>query len=208
MDGRSGGLSGPADRMVFTVLRSLADVVLVGAGTARAEHYRPVSAAGLWTALRPAGAPLPRIAVVTASLDLDARLLVSEPGPILLTTAAAAAGAAAPGRVQVIAAGQERVDIGQAIAALGSLGYQQILAEGGPSLLAQLAEAGLLDEFCVTISPVLADGQADRVVASQPAGPAAATGPAAGLRLSHVLADDDFLFCRYLRHQTPASGEE
>ncbi|MFY9886807.1 MAG: dihydrofolate reductase family protein, partial [Streptosporangiaceae bacterium] len=50
--GRSGGLSGAGDRMVFTVLRSLSDLVLVGAGTARAERYRPAQSAGLWTGLR------------------------------------------------------------------------------------------------------------------------------------------------------------
>ena len=43
IEGRSGLLGGPADRSVFQVLRSLADVVLVGAGTARAEGYGPVT---------------------------------------------------------------------------------------------------------------------------------------------------------------------
>ena len=41
VEGRSGGLGGPADRKVFAALRSLADVVLVAAGTVRAEHYGP-----------------------------------------------------------------------------------------------------------------------------------------------------------------------
>ena len=39
--GLSGGLGGPADQALFTVLRSQADVVLVAAGTVRAEHYGP-----------------------------------------------------------------------------------------------------------------------------------------------------------------------
>ena len=60
LDGRSGGLSGPGDRMVFTVLRSLADLILVGAGTARAERYRPAHAAELWAGLRAPGAPAAR----------------------------------------------------------------------------------------------------------------------------------------------------
>jgi riboflavin biosynthesis pyrimidine reductase len=211
VDGRSGGLSGPADRMVFTVLRSLADVIVVGAGTARTERYRPVSAAGLWTALRSAGAELPLIAVVTASLDLDSRLLDGQRPPIIITTEAAADAASdgiATGRSQVIVAGQQSVDVQQAVTALGTLGYRQILVEGGPTVLGQLTAAGLLDEFCVTISPVLAGGPAGRVVASQPTELGPAAGTAAALTLAHVLADDDFLFCRYLRHQTPASGEE
>ena len=82
---RSRGLSGTADKMVFTVLRSLADLVLVGAGTARAEHYRPVQADEIWLQLRPAAAPLPPIAVVTGSLDLTGcdTLLTVPPGPPL-----------------------------------------------------------------------------------------------------------------------------
>jgi riboflavin biosynthesis pyrimidine reductase len=215
LDGRSGGLSGPADRMVFTVLRSVADVILVGAGTARAERYRPVSAAGIWTALRPAGADLPGIAVVTASLDLDAcpQLLACKPGsptPILITTERAAAadaarGGAVTGRAQVIVAGRQRVDVRQAVTALGGMGYRQILTEGGPGLLGQLTEADLLDEFCITISPVFADGPAGRVVAARPSPPGA--GAADRLTLAHLLADEDFLFCRYLRHDTEFSEE-
>jgi len=209
VDGVSGGLSGPADRMVFTVLRSLADVILVGAGTARAERYRPASAAGIWTALRPAGTALPAIAVVTGSLDPDSfqQLLTGEQ-TIIITTAAAAGDAARAGavadRAKLIVAGQRRVDVRQAVTALGSLGYQQILVEGGPSLLGQLADADLLDEFCVTISPVLADGTAGRIVAPGPA----ARGAATSLALAHVLADNDFLLCRYLRQLSPGPAEE
>src|SRR5712692_8334157 len=71
LDGRSGGLSGPADRLLFTVLRSLADVILVGAGTARAERYGKARPARLWPQLRRGRPPAPPVAVVTRSLDLD-----------------------------------------------------------------------------------------------------------------------------------------
>ncbi len=202
LDGLSGGLSGPADRMVFTVLRSLADVILVGAGTARAERYRPVSAASIWTGLRPAGAAPPAIAVVTGSLDLTscAELLTSD-RTLIVTTATAADQAARAGVIpdpqRLIAAGEQRVDVRQAVTALAARGYQQILVEGGPSLLGQLAGARLLDEFCVTISPVLAGGTAGRIIASGSAGDDAAT----RLTLAHVLADRDLLLCRYLRAQ-------
>ena len=43
VDGRSAGLGSPGDKRVFRVLRALADVVLVGAGTAGTEGYRPVA---------------------------------------------------------------------------------------------------------------------------------------------------------------------
>lgn len=208
LDGLSGTLSGQADRMVFTVLRSLADVILVGAGTVRAERYRPVSAAGIWTALRPAGAALPAIAVVTRSPSADAlATLLGKPGsepPIVLTTASAAASgeAALAGRARVIAAGAQRVEVRAAVTALARLGYRQILAEGGPSLLGQLVDAGLLDELCVTVSPVLAAGFAGRIVSS-PHGTAGAgespAGEPARMTLAHVLTDEGFLLCRYVR---------
>ena len=60
--GRSGGLSGEADRQVFAMLRAITDVILVGAGTVRAEKYGPVrpESEGLrwaWHQILPAPAP-------------------------------------------------------------------------------------------------------------------------------------------------------
>jgi riboflavin biosynthesis pyrimidine reductase len=210
LDGRSGGLGGPADRLLLNVLRSLADVILVGAGTARAEKYRPARLSVMLASARQGRPPTPPIAVLSASLDLDpeAPLLASAPGSartIVITTEAAPAERrrAVARHADVIVAGADRVTASHAVWALARRGHARILTEGGPSLLAQLAAAGQLDELCLTISPVLAGGQARRILA---AGPAA--GPAAGLpqglpetlRLGHVLADGAYLFCRYLRH--------
>jgi riboflavin biosynthesis pyrimidine reductase len=203
VDGRSGGLSGAADRTVFTVLRSVADVVLVGASTARTEHYGPIQPDEIWTALRPAGAALPPIAVVTGTLNLSScsRLLTLPPGPsqtIVITTSTAPADRKAElaGRARIIEAGTHRVDMRVAIRELTSLGHASILTEGGPTLLAELAGAGLLDELCLTTSPLLAGGQASRIVSSLTSG---GTGSGAhGLSLAHVLADAGFLLCRYL----------
>ena len=217
--GRSGGLSGAGDRMVFTVLRSLSDLVLVGAGTARAERYRPAQSAGLWTGLRAAGAPPPAIAVVTASLQLDpdAPLLTGAAEgaqTIVITTSAAPAARreALARHARIIEAGEKQVDVTMAIGELERLGYSRILCEGGPTLLGQLADAGLVDELCLTTSPVLAAGPAGRIVSAPPATGAAAgfaagtampatptAAVAARLLLAHVLADDSSLFSRYLR---------
>src|SRR5258708_22077632 len=73
VQGRAGGLGSEADRHLFRVLRSLADVVVVGAGTVRAERYGPVKlAAELVAARRARGKPdLPPIAIVTRSCQLD-----------------------------------------------------------------------------------------------------------------------------------------
>jgi riboflavin biosynthesis pyrimidine reductase len=201
LDGRSGGLSGPADRTLFAVLRSLADLVLVGAGTARTERYRPVRATQIWPELRPDRAAPPPIAVVSASLDLtgcESLLALPESltQTIVITTRAAPAErkAAIAGVARVVEAGVDQVDIGAALGELASFGYRRVLVEGGPVLLGHLIDAGLLDELCLTVSPTLAAGSAGRIVA---AGPGSAPA-AARLSLAHVLADDDFLFCRYL----------
>jgi riboflavin biosynthesis pyrimidine reductase len=226
--GRSGALGGPADRMVFGVLRSLADVILVGAGTARAEKYRPVSQSGIWAGLRDGRAAPPAIAVVSAGLNLSGceQLMTGGPedGPTIVITTEAAAGRAdltgqlraaagaadlpaqfraavgradLPGQPLVLTAGPDRVDPFRAVAALAELGYRQILAEGGPHLLGQLADAGLIDELCLTTSPVLAAGPGGRIVVS--ADPAPRSQPAARLSLAHVLTDAGFLLSRYIR---------
>jgi riboflavin biosynthesis pyrimidine reductase len=199
LGGRSARLSGPADRMLFTVLRSLADLILVGAGTVRTERYRPVQATRIWTGLRPADAPVPAIAVVSGTLDLDPEgslLTGAAPGAqtIVITTGAAPPDrrAAVAKHARVIEAGNDRLDLVAAVSALRELGYRSILTEGGPALLGHLATAQLVDEICLTTSPVLAGGSASRITTCLPA-------PATPLSLVHVLHDDGFLFCRYRR---------
>jgi len=201
VDGLSGGLSGPADREVFGVLRALADVILVGAGTARAEKYRPARVRPQWAGLRSGRPAAPPVAVLTGrlDLDLDSPLIAgaaADARTIVITSGAAPADrrAAAQAVTDVIIAGGRRVDLAAALGELAGRGYRRILAEGGPHLLGQLAGAGLLDELCVTVSPALAGGQAGRITQGSAAG---GTGPAR-LDLAHVLLDGSYLFCRYL----------
>jgi riboflavin biosynthesis pyrimidine reductase len=202
--GRSGSLSGGADREVFALLRALADVIVVGAGTARAERYGPVrpgSEGVEWSWLRDGRAAAPPIAVVTRQLSLDpASPLLAGTGAartIVITTESAPAGlrASVARTAEVIVAGQDSVDLPAAVAALVGRGYQRILTEGGPGLLAQLIEADLVDELCLTISPLLAGPGAGRIVA----GPGPLAGGARPVTLAHVLAQDGHLLCRYTR---------
>ena len=172
--GRSGGLSGEADRQVFALLRALADVIVVGAGTARVEGYAPVRPGeeGVrWSWLREGRPVSPPIAVLTRGIDLDlaSPLLAGAPGharTIVITTEAAPAGrrAALERTAEVIVAGEQSIDLPAAIDALAGRGYRRMLTEGGPHLLAQIIGAGLLDELCLTISPVLAGPGAGRIV--------------------------------------------
>jgi riboflavin biosynthesis pyrimidine reductase len=200
LDGLSGALSGAADRLVFSVLRSLADVILVAAGTARAEKYRPVRASEIWPQLRRGRPATPPIAVVTRSLDLDTSgPLLADSGRdartiVLTTQAAPAARRDAAGRhADVVVTGPDTVSPAAAVGVLAARGYRRVLVEGGPSLLGQISEAGLLDEICLTFSPVLAAGPAGRILADP------APGVPEGLRLAHVLEDQGSLLCRYLR---------
>jgi riboflavin biosynthesis pyrimidine reductase len=204
VDGLSGGLSGPGDRAVFGVLRALADVILVGAGTAREEKYQPARVRPEWAGLRAGRPAAPPIAVLSGGLGLDlAGPLLSStaggPAPdartIVLTSAAADPdlSTAVAAHADVIVAGERQVDLAAAVTALAGRGHRRILAEGGPHLLGQLVAAGLLDELCVTVSPVLAGGQAGRIIQGPPG-----SGAPARLDLAHILTDEDYLFCRYL----------
>ena len=215
VDGRSGGLSGPADRLVFRVLRSLADVVVVGAGTARVERYRQAQPAELWQQLRTGRPPAPPIAVLTRRLNLDlAGRLFSEPGlarTIVITTEQAPRDRvrAAAQVADVVVAGTTEVGAATAINVLEQRGHRRVLVEGGPMFLGELAAADLLDELCLTISPMLEGGYSALRVTTAPgqapqvtsAAQVAGDGPAklAGLRLAGVLEDDGFLLTRYVR---------
>jgi riboflavin biosynthesis pyrimidine reductase len=209
--GRAGGLSGLADRMVFSVLRSLADVILVGAGTARIERYRMVRDGETYPRLRDGRTATPPIAVVSRALDLDpdGPLLASQPGQpgrartIVLTTEAAPADRrdAAARHADVIVLEGSLVTAGAAVSALAARGLTRILAEGGPTLLGFIAAERLLDELCLTYSPTLVGGDVGRILVA-PAGQGGSE-PLAGLNLEHVLEDNGHLLCRYV--SAPAS---
>ena len=200
--GRSAGLSSDADRGLFALLRTLCDVILVGAGTARAERYAAVRPEELWPGLRDGAVPVPAIAVVTRriSLGLSSPLLTAAlPGArtILITTEQAPAElrSEALTNADVIVAGDDSADLALAVDALAERGYRRILAEGGPQVLGQLAVAELLDELCLTISPLVASGGAGRIAVGTSAV------QSGRLALQHVLEEEGQLFCRYTRHR-------
>jgi riboflavin biosynthesis pyrimidine reductase len=213
LDGRAGGLSGEADEQVFAMLRAIADVILVGAGTARAERYGPVrpESEGLrWSWLRDGRTPSAPVAVVTRALDLDlaSPLLAGAPPharTIVITTEAAPAERrdAAAGTAEVIVAGEAMVDMKAALDALAGRGHQRVLCEGGPHLLAQLTGEDLLDELCLTLSPLLAGPGADRIVTG---GLPLPGGGAELFTLKHAVEADGFLLCRYVREGADKSA--
>jgi riboflavin biosynthesis pyrimidine reductase len=201
-DGRSQPISGETDMRIFGTLRALTDVVVVGAETVRQEGYRPARAREVFAARRAAAGqgPAPAIAVVTASMDLDFTqpLYTSPLVPTLVLTGSAApvdriAAAAAAG-AEVVVAGEGRgVDPARVVRELAERGLRRQLTEGGPRLLGQFVAAGVLDELCLTISPTITAGDAQRI-----AGGPSVTVPHR-LAPASVLEEAGFLFTRYRR---------
>lgn len=184
--GRVAPLSDPTDQQLLVALRDFADVVLVGAATARAENYGPVQPAG--NGARPA-----RMAVVSRSGNLPDSLLVDPAQrPILVTSALAVSENALDrdDRWELLVAGEETVDVTGMVAELRQRGLSRILCEGGPTLLDELVIADLVDEICVTLAPKLAGSQLPGTASGGLSAPTL-------LRLDHVLNHRDYLYLKY-----------
>lgn len=152
VDGTSRGLQTPADLVVYRALRSVCDAVVVGAGTARAEAYGAVrlrEPARAWRAAH-GRSEQPRLVVVTRSGELDDAQRAAD--PVVVSTARAAASLDG---VDVLVAGDEDVDLRAAVVGLRERGLDRLLCEGGPALLNDLLAADLVDELCLTTSPLL-----------------------------------------------------
>ncbi|WP_030266363.1 dihydrofolate reductase family protein [Streptomyces sp. NRRL B-24484] len=200
LGGLSEGLSSAADKRIFGVLRALADVVLVGAETVRAEGYRPARARKEFAAARAAAGqdPAPAIAVVSRRLALDLSApLFTEPlvRTVVITTedSPAEARRAVAGVADVVVAGERSVDLAAAVAGLAARGWTRQLTEGGPRLLGGLAAAGLLDELCLSLAPLVTAGDAPRIAYG------AAVEEARAMRLESLIEEGGFLFTRYVR---------
>jgi riboflavin biosynthesis pyrimidine reductase len=202
VEGRSAGLSTPADRRVFALGHDLADVVLLGAGTAVAEDY-PGLRPDATTAARRARHGLSNVAplaLVTsgASLPADATSIVDVLVPSIVITCKAApevtrrawedAGA------RVLLAGEDEVDLADAVGRLADAGLRRIDCEGGPGLVGSLLARDLVDEIRLSIAPLAVAGRAARVASGS-----SALNPPAEFEVASLLVDDGTLLVRYLR---------
>ncbi|WP_410674939.1 dihydrofolate reductase family protein [Amycolatopsis sp. cmx-4-68] len=199
VEGRSASLSTPADRIVYRLGNDLADVVLVGAGTAMAEGFE-----GLRPDERTAErrrrfglAPIAPVAVVTTgrSLPPDAPVITKAAVPTIVFTCATApkslrARWAANG-ARVFVVGEEEVAAELAVATLVAEGLGRIDCEGGPRLFGSLIEAGVVDEFRLTVAPFLVSGPSSRATVGGAVDPAE-------LELASVLTDGASVLLRYL----------
>lgn len=157
-DGRSGGINNAADHRVFTALRSYADAIVVGAGTARIEEYGD------------AGIPL---VVVSRSGVVPRTLRGLEPGHVVLVTVENGEGIAEArellGAENVWILGAYTVDLTTLRGELARRGFSQVLCEGGPRLLNALLAVDAVDELCLSVVPRLISGEHSRIVEGQPA---------------------------------------
>lgn len=207
--GRVGPLSGSTDALLFGRLRSLADVVLVGAETVRRERYGPVRLTDdLRRAREAAGRPpVPPLVIVSGSLRLDWEAPVFAEADPAARTLVVTSAEADPARLEeahehaeVIVAGIDTVELPVALELLAGRGCRVVLCEGGPHLLGEVVDAGLLDEMCLTLAPLMGGDPLPIAVTGD--------GGATAFRLVHVAADDGTLFIRYERVADPRGPDD
>ena len=202
-DGKTGAMAGPGDRLIFNLLRELADVIVVGAGTVRIEGYSGAHLGVVQRQRRQARgqSEVPQLAIVTKSGRLDRDMGVftrTEVPPLVLTCTAAAEETRRllSDLAEVIdCSGSDpgKVDETALLAILGARGMRRFLTEGGPMLLGTFVQRNLLDDLCLTIAPYVVGGLARRI----------ATGPGqllTRMRCAHILSDDaGYLYTRYVK---------
>jgi riboflavin biosynthesis pyrimidine reductase len=197
-DGLSRSISSVSDRAVFSAVRRTSDVVLIGAGTFRAERYRPMRARADDAERRAAAgqAPAPVVGIVSGSLDLpweEPIFVESAVRPIVVTTESAAPDRLAEARrhAEVMAVPGAHVDLKVLFDRLADRGLRRIVCEGGAQLLATVSRDGLLDEVDLSVAPLMTRGGQVSTGAASPV--------PQDFSLTQVIASDDgFLFTRYV----------
>jgi riboflavin biosynthesis pyrimidine reductase len=170
LDGTSRKLGGPQDLQMLLALRRRADALLVGPGTVRAEGYGPL--------------PCPAVLVSRSfNVPWEAGLFAAEGQSVLIYTLAEVEPPAVAAEVETIAC----VELPDVLADLHRRGVERLLCEGGPTVNRALADAGLLDELFLTLSPVVS-GEGPPIIAD---------GASAALTLRTVATADGDLYLRY-----------
>ena len=197
--GLSGGLSGKADKRVFDLLRALSDVILVGAGTVRAEGYGAMRLDPMSVRSRRANGltDQPVFAIVSGALGLDPESPVFTKAPVkalvvTIGTSSQVKKEALSRVADILVCGENELDVDVMLDAFAKRGLRQVLCEGGPTLFGTLLEADRVDELCLTISPLIEGGDAHRILVGTPE-------KARRMTLHHVLVSDGTLMLRYLR---------
>ena len=185
VDGTSGALGNETDSAVFAALRRAADLILVGAGTVRAEGYGPPRKPGQ------------RVGVVTARANVDpaSELFTSGAGFLILPDDGPPAPVGPAGPLDEVRAGLGRVDVAEALRRLDRVVDPPtfVQCEGGATLNGALLLAGCVDELDLTLSPMMAGGDGPRAVVGAP--------PVSfGFELAHLGVDEaSYVYTRWTR---------
>ncbi|MGL4305033.1 MAG: pyrimidine reductase family protein [Mycobacteriaceae bacterium] len=172
VSGRSGELGSPGDKVIFEILRELADVVLVGAHTATIEGYRgaQLTADQITRRLANHQTHIPPIAVVSAKATISpqAPLLTDTTVPPLIFTLRSADSdkkqALAEAGAELIECSGSTVTAREILATCAERGLSRILCEGGPRLFSHLVSEGAVNELCLTTAPRLLGGESLRIL--------------------------------------------
>ena len=165
--GRTRELGDEADLEMLLELRALADAVLIGTGTLRAEGYARLVGSEQRRARREAAglAADPTAVLLSRTLDLpwDAGLFADAGQPVLVYTGAEGEAPETAAPVEIV-----RLPEPSPAAALADLrrrGIAALLCEGGPTLNSALLGAGLVDELFLTLAPLITgEAEAIRIV--------------------------------------------
>ena len=162
IDWRTKGLSTELDRRLFHQLRTQADAVLIGAGTARIDRYGRIAKSEELRRKRVSEGlgPEPLAVVVSARLDLPAELplLQTPEQEVVIATGSDAVLQGTTARIEYVRTGD---DLPLLMAKLREeRGVRSILCEGGPTLNSHLLAADLVDELFLTLNPKLVGGAA------------------------------------------------
>ena len=198
-EGRTRGLNNADDKKVFDMLRMMCDALLVGAGTLRKEGYEELrleDSAVAWR-LEHGLAAQPTLAIVSGRLGLTPEMpaLAQAPTRAIVFTHGQSSleqRQRLSRTADVVVCGNSAVDPRTMLAALAHRGLLQVLCEGGPHLLGTLIEADCIDELCLTLSPVVENGDAGRITAGAGLTPRP-------MRLRHAITAGDMLMLRYER---------
>lgn len=194
IEGRSGPIGSDNDTAMLIGLRSLADAVMIGAGTMRAERYGRLVPDPAHRARRErrglAHDPLAVILTNSMELPWDAGLFGCGMGRVVVFTASERRPPETATPVTVVRH-PERIDLAEALRYLrGELGIRALLCEGGPDTHAQMIELGVVDEIFLTCAPKLAGGEGPLIVTGLPA-------RQRSLELLWLLHESGELFARY-----------
>lgn len=199
--GRSGPIGNRADYELFHALRTVADGVMIGAGTLRTERYNRIVDDPDERALRLARGlqEEPCACLLSRHLDLSPEIpLLADPAArVVIITPSDARLLDCAARVDYIrSAPGQPLDLRAAMSELHErFAIGVLLCEGGPHLNAELFAQGLIDELLLTLSPKLAGTPPGEQLLLMIAG--ASFDPPLELELISLLESESHLFLRY-----------